>query len=154
MSYALDTDMRDRLAQAQRELAEAHELQAASAEVLRVISSSPGDVRPVFDVIAESAVRLCEGQFCFVFRLDHDLLHLGACHGLTSEGLEAVGRALPMSVGEETASGRAILHGAICHIPDVRAEPNYALLAVAQTVAYRSIVAVPMLHDGRPIGGI
>ena len=154
MSYALDTDMRDRLAQAQRELAEARELQAASAEVLRVISSSPGDVRPVFDMIAESAVRLCEGQFCFVFRLGADLLHLGACHGLTPEGLEAVRRALPMSVGEETASGRAILRRAVCHIPDVLAEPGYALLAVAQAVTYRSIVAVPMLHDGHPVGAI
>ena len=154
MSYALDTDMRDRLAQAQRELAEARELQAASAEVFRVISSSPIDVHPVFDMIAESAVRLCEGQFCFVFRLGADLLHLGACHGLTPEGLEAVRRALPMSVGEETASGRAILHRAVCHIPDVLAEPGYALLAVAQAVTYRSIVAVPMLHDGHPVGAI
>ena len=154
MSYALDTDMRDRLAQAQRELTEARELQASSADVLRVISSSPGDVQPVFDMIAESAVRLCGGQFCFVFRLDDDLLHLGACHGLTPEGLEAVRRALPMSVGEETASGRAILHRAVCHIPDVLAEPGYALLAVAQAVTYRSIVAVPMLHDGHPVGVI
>jgi ABC transporter substrate binding protein len=58
------------------ELAEARERQPASAEVLRVISTSPNDVQPVFDAIAESAVRLCQGQFSFVLRLDRVLCTL------------------------------------------------------------------------------
>jgi len=92
MSYALDTDMRDQLAQAQRELAEARELQAASADVLRVISSSPTDIQPVFDAIAERAVRLCHGQFSFVVRFDKEILRFGASHGLTPQGLEVFAR--------------------------------------------------------------
>ncbi|HEY7246327.1 MAG TPA: GAF domain-containing protein [Xanthobacteraceae bacterium] len=154
MAHAFDTLTENQLAHAQRELAEARELQAASAEVLRVIARSPTDVQPVFDTIAESAVRLCGGQFCVVFRLEGDLLRLRACHGISREGLQAVQRAVPMPVDETTASGHAILHRGIAHIPDVLAEPGYRLLDVAAAVTYRSILSVPMLHNADPIGAI
>src|SRR6266567_3070595 len=137
-----------------RELVEARELQAATEEVLRVISISPHDIQPVFDTIAENAVRICQGQFSFVVRFDNELLRFGACHGLTPEGLEAFQRVLPRPAGEETAAGRAILHRAVVQIPDVLADPAYGALDLAQTVTYRSIVAVPMLRDGDPIGVI
>src|SRR6516162_5737141 len=91
MPHLIETSTDEQLAQTQRELIEARELQAASAEVLRVISTSPNDVQPVFDVIAENAVRLCQGQFSFVLRLDNNLLNFAACHGLTSEGLDGFG---------------------------------------------------------------
>ncbi len=136
------------------ELSEARQLQAASADVLRVISTSPKDVQPVFDIIAQSAVRLCQGQFSFVLRFDNDLLHFGACHGLTSEGLEAFRRELPRPPGDDTASGRSILHRAVVQIPDVQVDPTYGTLGLAQAVTYKSILAVPMLREGRPIGTI
>ena len=142
------------LAEAREDLAEVLEQQTATSEVLRVISSSPTDVQPVFDTIAERAVRLCGGQFSFVVRFDGDLLHLAGCHGLSAEGLEAFRRALPRPAGEDTAVGRAILHRAVAQIPDVHADPAYGTLGLAQTVTYRSIVAVPLLLDGNPIGAI
>src|SRR6516225_6187534 len=149
-------ELQERLERQARELIEAHELQAATAEVLRVISISPHDIQPVFDTIAENAVRICEGRFAFVLRFDNELLRFGACHGLTPEGLEAFQRVLPRPAGEDTAAGRAILHRGVVQIPDVLADPAYGPLALnlAQTVTYRSIVAVPMLHHGDPIGVI
>src|ERR1700737_4455137 len=156
MSYALDTDMRDQLAQAQRELAEARELQAASTDVLRVISSSPTDVQPVFDAIAERAVRLCHGHVSFVVRLDKEILRFGASHGLTPQGLEVFARGFPRQADEETAAGRAIMRRAIVHIPDVLVDAGYGRfgLALAEAVSYRSILAMPMLRDGNAIGAI
>ena len=65
--------------------AEAQEQQAATAEILRVISSSPTDVQPVFDVIVRSAVRLCDGLHAAVFRFDGQLVHLAAHHPPTLE---------------------------------------------------------------------
>src|SRR5262249_6368288 len=58
-----------------RERNEALDQQAATAEVLRVIRRSPADVQPVFDMIAESAAKLCAAQFCFVYQFDGQLLH-------------------------------------------------------------------------------
>ena len=87
-----------------RELVEARELQAATAEVLRVISISPNDIQPVFDTIAENAARICQGQFALVARFDDELLRFGACHGLTPEGLEAFQQVLPRPPGEDTAA--------------------------------------------------
>jgi two-component system NtrC family sensor kinase len=136
------------------ELTETRELQAATAEVLRIISTSPHDIQPVFDIIAENAVRICQGQFSFVVRFDNKLFRFAACHGLTFEGLEAFRRVLPRPAGEDTAAGRAILHRAVVQIPDVLADPAYGAVGLAQTVTYRSILAVPMLRDGNPIGAI
>src|SRR6516164_873257 len=154
MPHLIETSTDEQLAQTRRELIEARELQAASAEVLRVISTSRNDVQPVFDAIAESAVRLCQGQFSFVLRLDKDLMHFGACYGLTVEGLEAFRRELPRPVDEGTVSGRAILQRAIAEIPDVLADPAYGVVGLARKVTYRSALAVPMLRQGTSIGAI
>jgi hypothetical protein len=66
-----------------RELAEAREQQAATSEILRVISSSPSDVQPVFDTIVRSAVRLCDGVIGAVNLFDGELTHCVAVHNYT-----------------------------------------------------------------------
>src|SRR5262245_24222896 len=133
---------------------EALEQQAATSEVLRVISRSPTDAQPVFDMIAESAARLCEGQFCFVYRFDGQLLHLVAHHSLTPEVLEMNRRAYPAPPSRRSAAARAILERGFVQIPDINTDPDYALGAMAVVGDYRSVVAVPILRDGLPIGAI
>jgi glutamine phosphoribosylpyrophosphate amidotransferase len=64
------------------DLSESLEQQTATSEVLKVISSSPTNVQPVFDSIAESAVRLCNGQFSFVVRFDGKAMEFASCYGL------------------------------------------------------------------------
>jgi PAS domain S-box-containing protein len=137
-----------------RELTETLEQQTATGEILRVISSSPTDVQPVFDTIARSAAQLCEAEFCFVFRFDGALLHLVAHHGLTPEGLDALNRAWPLAPGRGTVAGRAVLARGVSQIPDVHADPDYMMGAVAVAATFRSTVAVPMMREGLPIGVI
>src|SRR5262245_18437839 len=120
----------------------------------RVNSRAPTTVQPVFDTIAESAVRLCAGQFSFVMRFDGDLLHFAGCHGLSAEGLDVFQRLLPRPAGEDTVSGRAILRRAVAQVADVGDENAYACSDLARAVAYRSIVAVPLLRNQEPIGVI
>src|SRR5262245_21847739 len=126
--------LHDQVTARTRELTEALEYQTATGDILRVISASPTDVQPVFKTIAESAVRLCGGQFSFVMRFDGGLMHFGASHGLSAEGLEAFQRMLPMQAGEDTASGRAIVRRTVAQIPDVQAEFAYAGSNLAQVV--------------------
>ncbi|MDQ2953830.1 MAG: GAF domain-containing protein, partial [Pseudomonadota bacterium] len=143
-----------KLAARTRELTEALEYQTATGEVLNVISRSPTDVQPVFDMIAESAARLCEAQFCFVYRFDGHLLHFVAHHGLTPDVLEINRRAYPAPPGRRSVAARAVLDRGVAQIPDVNADPDYALGAMAAVGGYRSAVAVPILRDGLPIGSI
>src|SRR5262249_25324003 len=137
-----------------RELTESLEYQTATGNILRVISSSPTDVQPVFDTIAESAVRLCGGQFSFVMRLDGGLFRFAGCHGLSAEGLDVFQRMLPRPAAEDTVSGRAVVRRAVTQVADVRGESGYAGSDLARVVDYRSIVAVPLLRNRDPIGVI
>jgi class 3 adenylate cyclase len=137
-----------------RERDEALEQQTATSEVLRVIRRSPPNVQPVFDMIAESAARLCEAQFCFVYRFDGQLLHFVAHRSLPAEVLEIIRRAYPAPPNRRSAAARAILTRNVVQIPDVTADPNYAPIAMAAVGGYRSAVAVPILRDGLPIGSI
>src|SRR5262249_40427480 len=133
---------------------EALEQQAATSEVLRIISRSPTDAQPVFDMIAESAARLCEGQFCFVYRFDGQLLHFVAHHSLTPEVIEINRRAFPQPPSRKSVAARAILEQSVVQIPDVYADPDYALGELAAVCGYRSGIGIPILRDGVPIGSI
>src|SRR5215831_4847037 len=133
---------------------EALEQQTATSEVLRVISRSPSDVQPVFDMIAEHAARLCEAQFCFVYRFDGQLLHFVAHRHLTPEVLEINRSAYPTPPSRRSVAARAILERGVVQIPDVTADPDYALSVMAAAGGYRSAAGVPMLRDGLPIGSI
>ncbi len=137
-----------------KEITEALEQQTATGKLLEVISSSPTDVQPVFNMIAESAVRLCSAQFSAVFQFDGELLHLASHYGLSAEGAKAYEQAYPKAPARGAAIGRAILERAIAHIPDVQADPEYGSLAISKAVNYRSIISVPMLRHGKAIGGI
>jgi GAF domain-containing protein len=136
-----------------RDLAEALEQQTATSEILGVISSSPTDVQPVFDVIAQSARRLCNGNYCTVARYDGELVHLAAHAYIRLAGVEAMQRFFTRPPSRALALGRTILEGAVVHIPDALADPEYDQ-SVARAVQFRSIVGVPMLRDGASIGAI
>jgi len=137
-----------------RDLTETLEQQTATAEILRVISSSQTDVQPVFETIAENSLRLCEATFSTVFRFDGQLVHLEALRNISPEGAAAIRAAFPMPLTRAGASARAIMTRSIVHIADVREDADYALQGLAQVAAFRSILSVPMLRDGLPIGTI
>ena len=137
-----------------QETKEALERQTATADILRVISSSPTDLQPVFDVMVQSAVRLCDGLFAGMFRFDGELIHFAAQHNFTPEGIEAVRRTFPVRPTRALGSGRAILRRAVVHIPDVEVDPEYAHQAMTRAVGFRSGLWVPMMREGAPIGVI
>ncbi len=136
-----------------RDLTEALEQQTATSEILRVISSSPTDIQPVFDVLAENATRLCSAEFSVVYRYDGKLVHLMAHNGLSSDVIAAAGKAFPMPADRRTAGTRAILSGAVEEIPDTSEDPDYSE-GVFAPHAKESVLAVPMLREGVPIGAI
>jgi GAF domain-containing protein len=136
-----------------RDLTEALEQQTATSEILRVISSSPTDIQPVFETIARNAVRLCDATFGSVALRDGDRLTLPAAHGLEAADLETFLAPFPGRLGPDTVSGHAILKGRVVHVRDQAAESAYAGNP-GQRVGTRSIVAVPMFREGSPIGAI
>ena len=146
--------IKNRLAEALKERSEGIEQQTATAEILRTISSSPADAQPIFDSIAASAARLCHAEFCHVFQFDGELIHFVAHHGLSPEGLAAQSRPWPAAPDRGSATGRCILSGSVEEIPDVRADEDYKLGVIADAVSFRSIVAVPLLHNNRPVGAL
>src|SRR5437588_7515812 len=110
------------VAQLTRERDEALEREKATAEVLRVLSSSPGDIQPVFDIIVTRAARLCMARFCWVFRFDGKLIHFVAEHGLSPEDTEEIRRRYPIPPGRASAAARAVVTGAVAEIPDSPAD--------------------------------
>ena len=140
------------------ETREALEQQTATAEVLQVINSSPGDLAPVFQAIVASAAPLCEAEFTAVARVDDDgLLHLVAINNLSPEETAAFHSLFPRSPARNFAMGRAFVDGRPAQFEDVLAEPDYdaRTLDVLQSVAqYRSFLGVPILREGRSIGVI
>src|SRR5438093_2696626 len=104
-------ELEQRLTEALAQVTETRDQQTATSEILRVISSSPTDVQPVFDMIAQSAARLCKAQFCHVFRFDGELMHFAASHGLTPEGVETMRSVGPVALGRGSAAARSMLSG-------------------------------------------
>jgi GAF domain-containing protein len=136
-----------------KSLIESLEQQTATSEILRVISSSPTDVQPVFDTIAQNARRLCEAGSAQVVTYDGESMHLQSLDNTHPEGTDALRRVFPMAPTLGSASGRAILTGRPVLIPDIQADRDYAMQAVV-AAGLRSALVVPMLRDGSPIGTI
>ncbi len=141
------------LIEAHAQVTESLEQQTATSEILRVISSSPTDVQPVFDTIARSAVKLCDALGGNVQRFDGELMHLVASHNWAPEGLELARRRLPIRPTRSRGAGRAVLSRAVVHIPDVLEDPEYSPDA-ALAGGWRTILSVPMLREGNPVGAI
>ena len=135
-------------------LSESLEQRTATSDILAVISRSPTDVQPVFDTIAENALRLCGGVFSAVYRYDGDLIHVGALRNISVEGDVAFQRAYPCKPNRNGTTQRAILTGRMVHMPDVRLDPEYGYHDVAKAAGFRSVLSMPMLHEGAPIGTI
>jgi GAF domain-containing protein/CheY-like chemotaxis protein len=138
-----------------REVSEALEYQTATGDILRVISSSPTDVQPVFETIAANALRLCGATWSAVARSDGKQIELAALHNLSDrEGIEAVRKAFPRPLSRGGSTERAILTRAIAYIPDVREDPEYQHGGLAEAAGYCSSLSVPMLREGQPVGAI
>jgi GAF domain-containing protein len=137
-----------------RDLTEALEQQTATSEILRVISQSPTDVQPVFDTIADAALKLCKASTVGVYTFDGELVRIAATANLDREGAEAFVKLWPRPPARDTASGRAIVSRQIVVIPDVLEEADYSIGAAAAATGFRSVVSVPLMRDGAPIGAL
>ena len=135
-----------------RDLTEALEQQTATSNVLRVIASSPTDLRPVLDAIAESAARLCSAKDAAIRLVEGNVLRLATHHGpipffAASE--------LPIDRGSVT--GRAVVDGQLIHVEDLLSLPATEfpdVRATAEREGDRTLLAVPLVREGIPIGAI
>jgi GAF domain-containing protein len=137
-----------------RDVTESLEQQTATSEILRVISQSPTDVQPVFDTIANAALSLCEAISATVFTFDGELLYLAAVASVDAGRADALRKLWPRPPSRDTGATRAILTRQVVVIPDVFEEPDYAIGKTAAATGFRSVVSVPLMRDGNPIGAI
>ena len=135
------------------ETKESLEQQTATAEILKVMSGSPTDVRPVFDAILKSAVQLCGAELAATFPFDGKLVHLGATHNWSRQALEYFSKVYPSTPSAQLLSGRTILAKAIVEIADAAADPHYDPNSVI-TGHWRRMLGVPMLREGQPLGAL
>ncbi len=136
------------------DLREALEQQTATSEILRVIASSPTDIQPVLDTVAENAARLCDSQDAQIYRVDGDTMRKVARYGSVPDGIP-LGTARQISRGSNT--GRAIVDRHPVHIHDMLAEREEDFPDVWQAVEQerlRTVLAVPLMREDTPVGAI
>jgi signal transduction histidine kinase len=135
-----------------RELRETLEQQTATAEILRVISSSPTDIQPVLDAVVENAARLCGAGDVVIRLVDGETLRLGAHTG----SIPLATGAFPLS--RDFVGGRVVLEGRTIHVPDIleaRAADDFPeSIAIRRNVGYRTVLGAPLLREGMAIGMI
>jgi two-component system, NtrC family, sensor kinase len=134
-------------------LGEVVKQQTATSEILHVIRTSPTDIQLVFDAIAERAMELCRASSSGVLRFDGTLVHIVALGNVSPDGAAALRSAFPMAPSTRSASTRAILTCRVVNIPDILEDREYGIAMQAQA-DFRSVLSVPMLCDGKAIGGI
>ncbi|MGC1864928.1 MAG: GAF domain-containing protein, partial [Pseudolabrys sp.] len=140
------------------ELRESLQQQTATADVLKVISSSPGNLEPVFEAMLEKAVRICDANFGMLFRVEDGAVSAAAMFGVPPAFAEFWQRG-PQRPGPRTALGRVVETRQTVHIADIKLEPAYiagepVFLSAVSLGGFRTLIAVPMLKDNELVGAI
>src|SRR5262245_25896128 len=135
------------------ELRESLQQQTATADVLKVISRSTFDLKSVLNTLVESAARLCEADMAALARPKGSIYGYDAMFGHSPEH-EAYLSTHPAGIDRGTAVGRTLVQGKIVHINDVLADPEYTYLEGQRLGGFRTLLGVPLLREGTPIGVI
>jgi two-component system NtrC family sensor kinase len=133
------------------DLRESLQQQTATAEVLKVISRSAFDLETVLRTLVESAARLCEADKGTITRQKDGAFYRAESFGFSREFMDHV-RNIPVAPERSSATGRALLEGVAVHIPDVQRDPDYHFDEALRLGNYRTLLAVPMMREGTPIG--
>ena len=132
------------------DLSESLDQQTAMSEVLRVISSSPTDLAPVFDTILTNATRLCEGNFAALWKYDGETL-VGVAQHNVSPGFAQLCRNTPLRLGPEGAVRKAALERRTIQVADITVERGFSPV-VLQYEKARTVLAVPLLREKDLVG--
>jgi len=147
-----NTRLLNELRQRTDDLSESLEQQTATSQVLSIISSSPGELEPVFQAMLENATRICDAKFGTLFRFDGDLFHRVAGTGTPPALVEFQTQRGPFKPEVSDRLSRVLQTKAVSHVTDEMAEPNPG--PAATHGGARSVVAVPMLKDNELVGAI